>query len=227
MLVRNWMSRNVVTVEADDSMAKAGRLMKENKVSRLPVMKKGKLVGIVTNGDIRRASASDATSLEIHELLYLLSKIKIGSIMTPDPITVPPDYTVEEVAQILRERGISGVPVVETDGRLVGIITKNDLFNVIVSLTGFDKKGIQFAVRIEDRPGSIKEVTDIIRSYGGRLASILSSYEKVPEGYRNVFIRTYDVDRAKVDSLVNDLRAKITLRYYVDHRENKRMIYDA
>jgi len=227
MLVRNWMSKNVVTVEAEDSMAKAGRLMKENKISRLPVMKKGKLVGIVTNGDIRRASASDATSLEIHELLYLLSKIKIGGIMTSDPITVPPDYTVEEVAEILRERGISGVPVVETDGRLVGIITKNDLFNVIVSLTGFGKKGMQFALRIQDRPGSIKEVADIIRSYGGRLASILTSYEKVPEGYRNVYIRTYDVDRNKADSLISDLRTKSTLRYFVDHRENVRKIYES
>ena len=226
MLVRNWMAKDVITIEADESMAKAGRLMKENKISRLPVTQNGKLVGIVTNGDIRRASASDATSLEIHELLYLLSKITIGSIMTPDPITVPPDYTIEEVAEILRERGISGVPVVD-DGRLVGMITKNDLFNVIVSLTGFGKKGMQFALRIEDRPGSIKEVADIIRGYGGRLASILTSYENVAEGYRNVYIRTYNVDRDKADSLISDLRNKSTLRYFVDHRDNKRKIFEA
>ena len=226
MLVRNWMAKDVISIEADESMAKAGRLMKENKISRLPVTQKGKLVGIVTNGDIRRASASDATSLEIHELLYLLSKITIGSIMTPDPITVPPDYTIEEVAEILRERGISGVPVVD-NGRLVGMITKNDLFNVIVSLTGFGKKGMQFALRIEDRPGSIKEVADIIRGYGGRLASILTSYENVPEGFRNVYIRTYNVDRDKADSLISDLRNKSTLRYFVDHRDNKRKIFEA
>ena len=93
MLVKNWMSREVITIDMNNSMQDANKLMKEHSINRLPVMEKGKLVGIVTDRDLKRASASDANSLEIHEILYLLSDIKVGEIMTKDPITVPPEYT--------------------------------------------------------------------------------------------------------------------------------------
>ena len=93
--------------------------------------------------------------------------------MTRDVITVPPDYTVEETAQVLQKNRISGAPVVDADGQLVGTITQTDLFRVLISLTGVGKGGIQFGFQVEDRPGSIKEVADIIRIYGGRMVSIL------------------------------------------------------
>ncbi len=224
MLVKNWMTRNVITVNADDSMRRAVELIKENKINRLPVLKNGELVGIVTDGDIKRASASDATSLEIHELLYLISKIAVADIMTPDPITVPPDYTVEEVAMMLREKGISGVPVTE-NGSLVGIITQNDLFDVLISLTGMGKRGVQFAFDLEDRPGSIKEVTDVIREYGGRLVSILSTSDRAPEGRRQVFIRAHHLDRERLRELKERLATKAPLKYFVDHASGVREIY--
>ena len=164
----------------------------------LPVMKKGKLVGIVTDRDLKKASASDATTLEIHELLYLLTKIKVKDIMTRDVITVPPNYTVEETAQVLLKNKISGAPVVDADGQLVGTITQTDLFRVLISLTGVGNGGIQFGFQVEDRPGSIKEVADVIRSYGGRMVSILSSYDEVPEGYRKVYIRMRSIERSKL-----------------------------
>jgi len=113
MLVKNWMSKNVVTIDANDSMQDATRLLKEHDIRMLPVMKKNKLVGIVTDRDLKKASASDATSLEIDELLYPLSTIKIKEIMTKDPITVPPDYTAEETARVLLDAKISGAPVVD------------------------------------------------------------------------------------------------------------------
>jgi len=142
----------------------------------LPVMKKGKLIGIVTDRDLKKASASDATTLEVHELLYLLTKIKVKDIMTRDVITVPPDYTVEETAQVLQKNRISGAPVVDADGQLVGTITQTDLFKVLISLTGVGSGGIQFGFLLENRPGSIKEVADVIHSFGGRMVSILTSY---------------------------------------------------
>ncbi len=89
MLVSNWMSKNVVTVDVEDSMHDAVKLMKENEIRMLPVLKKGKLVGIITDRDLKRSAASDATMLDVHELLYLVSKIKVRNIMTKDPITVP------------------------------------------------------------------------------------------------------------------------------------------
>jgi len=188
-------------------------------------MKRGKLVGIVTDRDLKRSSASDATTLEIHELLFLISKIKVKDIMTKDPITVPFDFTVEEAAEVLMKNRISGAPVVGQDGKVVGTITKGDMFRVLISLTGVGKRGIQFAFQVEDLPGTIKDVADIIRHYGGRMVSILSTYEHVPKGYRKVFIRMLGVERDKLPQLEDDIRKNATLLYVVDHRENRREIF--
>ena len=225
MLVKNWMSKNVITVDVNDSMQDAMKLLKENDIRMLPVMKKAKLVGIVTDRDLKKASASDATTLEVHELLYLLMKIKVKDIMTRDVITVPPDYTVEETAQVLQKNRISGAPVVDADGQLVGTITQNDLFRVLISLTGVGNGGIQFGFQVEDRPGSIKEVADIIRIYGGRMVSILSSYDDVAEGYRKVYIRMRSIERSELKKLIKELESKAGLLYMVDHTENNREIY--
>ena len=225
MLVKNWMSKNVITVDVDDSMQDAMKRMKEKDIRMLPVLKKGKLVGVVTDRDLKRASASDATTLDVHELLYLVSKIKVGNIMTKDPITVPQNFTVEETAVVLLKNKISGAPVVDQNGQLVGTITQTDLFRVLVSLTGVGKGGIQFAFQLEDRPGSIKEVADVIRLYGGRMVSILTSYEDVPDGYRKVFIRMHSIERVRLQQLKEELSYKAALIYMVDHRENIREIF--
>ena len=225
MLVRDWMNKEVITIDEKDSMQDAIRLLKEHDIRMLPVMKKGQLVGIVTDRDIKRASASDATALEIHELIYILSRITAGEIMNKNPITVPFDYTVEETAEVLLSHKISGAPVVNHEGQVIGTITKSDIFRVLVSLTGLTKRGISFSFMVEDRSGSIKEVTDIIRKYGGRMASILSSYERIPRGYRRVYVRMYGIDRDKVQQLKEELKEKAELLYTLDHRENVREIF--
>jgi acetoin utilization protein AcuB len=225
MLVNNWMSKDVITVDVKDSMHDAMKHLKEHDIRMLPVMKKGKLVGIITDRDLKRASASDATTLEIHELLYLLTRVKEKDIMTKDVITVPPDFTVEETAQVLQKNRISGTPVVDADGKLVGTITQTDLFRVLISLTGVGNGGIQFGFQVEDKPGSITEIADIIRAYGGRMVSILSSYDEVPEGYRKVYIRMRSIERSKLKNLIQALESKAGLLYMVDHTENRREIY--
>jgi len=225
LLVENWMNQNVITVDADDSMLDATKLLKEHNIRHLPVLEKGKLVGVITDRDLKRASPSDATTLEAHEILYLIANIKVREIMTRNPITVPYNFTIEEAAEILLQAKISGMPVVDKDGDVIGTITQTDLFKVLISLTGVGKKGVQFAFLLEDRAGSIKEVADVIRSYGGRMASILSSYEKAPEHHRYVYIRMYDVDRQKMPQLKEDLKKKAKVLYIVDSRENKREIF--
>jgi acetoin utilization protein AcuB len=224
MLVKNWMSKDVITVEPEDSMQQAISLMKEHKIRMLPVLQQGKLVGVVSDTDLKRASASDATMLDVHEMLYLISKIKIKDIMTKEPFTVSPDCTVEETAELLMEHKISGVPVVEEGGKVVGVITRDDLFKVLISLSGLGKHGIQFAFQIADRAGSIKELTDIIREHDGKIASILSSYERVPAGFRNVYIRIYDIPRGDLPELQAQLQKKAKMIYVVDHREDRREI---
>ena len=225
MLVKHWMSTNVITIDEDDSMQHAINLMKENVIRMLPVLRKGRLIGIVSDTDLKRASASDATLLDVHEMLYLISKIKVHDIMTKNPLTVPEDYTVEETAEVLLKNKISGVPVVNKSGALVGIITRDDLFKVLINLSGLGKKGVQFAFLVEDQPGSIKNLTDIIRTYEGRIASILSSYEYAPPGTRIVYIRIYDIEREKMPMLEEELKQKAKMIYVVDHREDKREIF--
>ena len=224
MLVENWMSKDVITVYVNDSMQDATRLLKEHNIRGLPVMENGKLVGIVTDRDLKKASASDATTLEIHELLYMISRIKIKDIMTKDPITIPLDYTIDEAAEVLLENKLSGAPVVDDKGQVVGIITQIDIFRVIISLTGARKKGIQFGFQLEDRPGSIKEVADIIRKYGCRLMSILSSHDDQVD-YRHVYIRVCDCDRERLGDLKEELKAKANMLYMVDHVERNKEVY--
>ena len=221
MLVKNWMSKKVISIEPKDSMQRALSLMKEHKIRMLPVLQKGKLVGVVSDTDLKRASASDATMLDMHEMLYLLSKIKIKDIMTKDPLTVAPGCTVEETAALLMERKISGVPVVDEDGKVVGVITRDDLFRVLIDLSGFGKRGMQFAFQVDDRAGSIKDLTDVVRKYGGRIASILGSYDRAPEGFRNVYLRIYEIPREKMIKLQAELEKKAKLLYVVDHREDR------
>ena len=225
MLVKNWMSKNVITIDANDTMQDALTLLREHSIRMLPVMKKNRLVGIVTDRDLKKASASDATLLDVHELLYLLTKIKVKDIMTKDPITLPPDYTVEETAQVLLENKISGAPVLDQSGKVIGTITQTDLFKVLISLTGIGNGGIQFGFQVEDRPGSIREVADIIREFGGRMVSILTSYDRVPDGYRRVYIRMRNIERSKLQKLKERLLAKASLLYMIDHQENNREIY--
>ena len=216
MLVGNWMTKDVISVDVNDSMQDAARLIRKHKIKRLPVMENGKLVGIVTDRDLKRASASDVTTLEIHELLFLISEIKISDIMTKDPITIPLDYTIDEAAQILLEHKLSGAPVVDGEGQVAGVITQTDIFRVLVLFTGVKKAGIQFAFQLEDRPGSIKEVSDIMRNYGCLLVSILSGQD-VQTGYRRVYIRIRDCDRKRLEELKEELKAKANVLYVMDH----------
>lgn len=227
MFVKDWMSTDVVTIDLDDSMQDAVRLLKEHKIRMLPVLSKGKLVGVVSDSDLKRASASDATLLDIHELLYLIGKIKVKDIMTKKPATVSADFTVEETAQLLLDHKVSGAPVVDETGQVIGIITRDDLFKVLISLTGLGEKGILLGFQIDDRPGSIKKLTDIVRAYGGRIASIMSSCDRAPQGSRLVYLRIYDIDRESYPRLEEEMKRKAPMLFVVDHRENKRQIFQS
>ncbi len=220
------MSKEVITVDADETMQHAIELLKEHNIRMLPVMKNKKLVGIITDRDLKRASAPDVISLEIQETLDRIGKIKVQNIMTPNPITVPWDFTVEEAAEVLLKNKISGIPVTGPKGDVVGVITQSDICNVLISLAGIGKKGIQMAIQIEDRPGSLKGITRVIRDLGGRIVSILTSYEKVPDGFRNVYTRFYDMDRSILETLKNNISEISKILYIVDHQENNRDIFE-
>jgi acetoin utilization protein AcuB len=189
--------------------------MKENNIRRLPVMRKGRLVGMITDRDIKEASPSKATTLDVHELYYLLSELKVKDIMSKNVFTIGPEETVEKAAVKMLEHRISGLPVVNDKGKVVGVITQGDVFKVLVSLTGIYRGGTQFAFNLEDRPGSIKEVGDMIRKHGGRMVSILTSYDMCDEGCRHVYIRIKDIAEDKLKALTEDLDRNFILLYTV------------
>jgi acetoin utilization protein AcuB len=132
-LVKDWMTANVITVSADTTLPEAHKIMIERQIRRLPVVSNGRLVGMVTRGDVRGAEPSDATSLSIWEINYLLSRLKIEEIMTVQPITTNENITVGEVAELMLTHKISGLPVLNDAGDLVGIITESDIFRMVAS----------------------------------------------------------------------------------------------
>ncbi len=136
--VRDWMTPNPITISPRTTLPEAHQIMKEKRIRRLPVVdENGQLVGIVTLGDVREASPSDATSLSIFELNYLLARLTVDKIMTRKVITVTPDTPIYEAARLMLEHKIGGLPVVE-DGRVVGIITESDIFKMVVRLAAED-----------------------------------------------------------------------------------------
>ncbi len=225
MLVRYWMSPNAVTIGPQDSMQQAVLLMKEHDIRLLPVTHKNKIEGVISDRDLKRASASDATTLEIHELLYLLSKIRVADIMSRPAITVPVDFTIEETAALLLENKISGAPVVDRHGQLAGVITKDDLFRALVALTGLKKRGLHISLLLADQPGTIMTVANRVREAGGRIVSILTSYHNCEEGLRRVYFRVYNLDREQIISLLEAMRRDAEVLYFVDHRENRRVVF--
>ncbi len=189
MPVKDWMSKDLVTVDEDTSIMKASRLMKQKDIQHLPVLSKGRLVGIVSDRDLKEATPSKATTLDIHEMYYLLDKVLVKSLMPKHLYTIAPGDTVEKAAAVMLKHHISALPVVDAKAALAGIITKGDIFKAFVSISGIYQGALAMGLELPDQPGSIKTVTDVIRTHGGRIASILTGYEGAPEGSRHVFIR--------------------------------------
>jgi len=162
MYIRNYMTSNPCTVSPDATIADAMELMRTKKIGSVPVVKNGKLVGIITKGKLLEFSPSPATSLSIFEISYLLSKTKIDSIMTKDVFTVAPGDLLEEAAVRMRESDISGLPVIE-DGKLVGMITETNVFDAFIEIMGFKDQASRISIDIqEDKPGILAKVTGII-----------------------------------------------------------------
>ena len=170
MLIKEWMSSPVITINSDDSLTDAAKLFRTRVISMLPILKDGKLTGIITDGDVKKATPSDATTLDKYEMPYLLDSLEIGSIMSKPVITTHTDHTVDEAAGIMLKNSISGLPVLDKADRLEGIITKSDVFRCFVSFTGVSSTGQTFVFTLQDRPGAIKMITDSIRNSNGRCA---------------------------------------------------------
>ncbi len=184
MYVSDWMTKKVFTVSPDDYLSDALSLIREKSVKHIPVVKQGKLKGIISDRDIKEYTPSKATALDIYELHYLLATTRIKEIMKTKVVTTTPDTPIEEAALVMLD-----LLVLESGG-LVGVISDRDIFRALVDITGVRHGGHRICVIVEDRPGSIREVADIIRNSGFHLQGVLTSYEGMKEGFRKVVIRT-------------------------------------
>jgi len=189
MFVSDWMTKKVFTISPDDSLIDAASLLKEKKIKHLPVLKDERIVGILSDRDIKEHYPSKSTSLDIFEIHYLFAKAKVRDVVKTKVITTTPDTPIEVAAILMNDHNIGCLPVIEKD-RLVGIISDRDIFKSLVDIMGARHTGHRVYVTLEDRAGSIKEVVDVIRKYGFRLQSVLTSYAGVKEGLRKVVIRT-------------------------------------
>jgi acetoin utilization protein AcuB len=215
MLIKDWMTKDPITIDDDTSMIKAIHIMNEHRFRRLPVVSQGKLVGMVTDRDLKEASPSKATTLDVHELYYLLAELQVDEIMSRNPVHVSQDDTVEHAAQIMLDRTISGLPVVDAAGNLVGIITQSDVFQAFMHITGVLQGGVQFGLRLEDRPGILKEVADMLRAKGGRLVSLLTYYRTPEENQRDVYIRVKDLSPEAVAEIQTEMAARFEIIYVI------------
>jgi CBS domain-containing protein len=136
--VRDIMSSPAIVIDSHDSLPAAHLLMKDRGIRRLPVVDDGELVGIITLGDVRGASPSEATTLNLFELSYLMDQVKVERVMTRNVVTVTPDASLAQTARLMLEHKISGLPVVTADGRVAGVVTESDIFRVLVDKLGPD-----------------------------------------------------------------------------------------
>ncbi|NBK20678.1 MAG: CBS domain-containing protein [Spirochaetia bacterium] len=162
MIIERRMTRNPVTATPDMSIADASNLMKQEKVHRLPVLDKDKkLVGLLTEKDILYASPSPASSLSIHEMAYLLSKLTVKKLMSKNVVTINKDTTVEEAARMMVDQDLSCLPVLEGD-KLIGIVSKSDMFKILLELFGARHFGIRVSFVVEDKPGTIAKISQAL-----------------------------------------------------------------
>jgi acetoin utilization protein AcuB len=219
MLIKNWMSKPAITVNADETIADAVNLLQKHEICRLPVMEGERLVGIVTDQDIKHESVHEFSSLNSPNSPNHGLQKTVSEIMTISPITISNNQTIEHASEVLLYHRISGLPVISQAREVVGMITRSDLLRFILTTIGMGKEGIQFAFELIDRPGSIKEVTNLMREYGGRIGTVFSTRVRAPNGYRQAYIRTYDLDQPSLVRLKEELSEKSKILYIINERE--------
>jgi acetoin utilization protein AcuB len=188
MIVAKRMVRNPVFVDENDSMRKAMDILKEMEIRHLCVLKDGKkLVGVISERDIKQASPSPATSLEIREIYYLIDRIKVRQIMTRRPYTISPSAPIEEAALLMREKKIGCLPVVE-GGKLVGILTETDILDAFLESMGVSGPGYRIELGLPDRTGMLFEVTKLLKDFDAKIVSVATAAHDEP-GKKTLILR--------------------------------------
>jgi acetoin utilization protein AcuB len=204
--IREKMQKNPITISPDASFYEARALIRDKGIRHLPVVdKSGHLVGLITDRDIREAAPSDATSLSVHELHYLLGKLKVSGFMKSKDklITITSDIILEEAVQLMRDHKIGCLPVVEGN-QLIGIITETDILDFVVDVFGLKLKGTRLTFALEDAPGKLHGVLDIMKIHNINIISVVTPTFKV-KGKRVVAVR---IESHDCENIVRELKEK-------------------
>ncbi|SPD75552.1 CBS domain protein [uncultured Desulfobacterium sp.] len=222
MLVKDFMTQNPLTVNGDISVIEAAELMKRHRVRRFPVLRNNEVVGIVTDRDLRSAGPSQVINFDKAErklfpdLYDLLTKITVKDIMTRNIVTISPEKTIVTASLTMLKHKITGLPVVDDQKRLIGILTEGDIFKALVGFSASHLGKTLIGLTLEDRPGVLKDVADDIRESGGRMASILSSIKTGEKQMRQVYIRLMDDPPVNLEELKKSLEKEFELLFVIE-----------
>lgn len=197
MFVRQFMTSQVFTVSPNESIADTLALMRDKKIDRLPVLEKGKLVGFVTDGDLREVSPSPATTLSVFELNYLVAKTPIRDVAIKKVVTCDPDTRIEDAALLMREHRIGGLPVLE-EGNLVGIITGYDILDAFLDIMGSRSPGERVVIEAKDKIGVLLDIATTIKQFEVNVTSLAFYHKKENQIQFLVHLNGEQVDEVKV-----------------------------
>jgi acetoin utilization protein AcuB len=205
MFVHDRMSSPAVTITPDTPFQDALKLMRDHRFRRLPVVnKKGKLVGIVSERDLLHAAPSPATSLSVWELHYLLSKLQVREIMTKDIITTAPETPIEEAARLMVSNKIGGLPVVDEQGGVVGVITETNIFKTFVEMFDGGHSGLRLTLKVPERKGVLAALSKAIFDLKGSIENV-GSFDSDAPGERVLVVKVRDVSKGQLVSTLEAL----------------------
>ena len=207
MLVGERMSHPVITVPVDMPVPEALAMFKRERIRRAPVVKSGKMVGIVSDKDLLNASPSPATSLSIWEMNYLLNKITVADVMTKDVLTISEDTPIEEAARIMADSKIGGLPVMRDD-HVVGIITETDLFKVFLELMGARETGVRVTALLQDKPGQLAQITEAVAEAGGNFVAFGQFVGEDPSN-RLVTFKVRGLEKSALKSIISNIAKEV------------------
>ncbi|GHT73230.1 hypothetical protein FACS1894124_1360 [Spirochaetia bacterium] len=204
MIISDVMTKNPISVRPDMSVTEVRALMDREQIGHLPVLdKNNKLVGILTKKDMLKAGPSAATSLDMYEISYLLSRLTVEKIMVKNVITVTENDVVEEAARIMADKDIGCLPVMKGD-LLVGIITETDLFHVFVKAFGARHSGVRITINVTEKPGQLAKLTHAIADKGGNIVALISAEGDDPEHLR-ITLKITGMSRGDIEASVHTM----------------------
>ncbi len=208
MIIETIMKRNPVYVTPDMSLTDVRELMNKEGIEKFPVLDDdSNLVGVITKKDLMKADPSSATTLDVYEISYLLSKIKVKKIMIKDVLTVQETEVIEEAARIMADKNVGCLPVMR-ENSVVGMVTETDLFHSMIAMFGAWHKGVRLTFELDEKPGQIAKLAQAIANQGGNIVSLITS-DGVDVKHKRCTCKTVGIDIAALKKIMEEMNAII------------------